>query len=1478
MDSVSQQVQTVAADRLFPGNSEMARLMRAMDWSRTPLGPLESWSPTLRMMVPFLLANRFPLLLWWGPEFLQLYNDAYRPVLGTKHPQYLGRSVRECWSEIWDVIGPLIATPFSGGPATWSDDIFLEVYRHGFTEETHFTIAYSPVPDETAPNGIGGVLATVHEISAKVVGERRVEVLRDLGARAAEAKTAEEACRIATETLSQHPKDLPFALLYLIDPDGKHARLAATAGVRQDSSFGPPLIALDTEPGMLLDHEQTWPLAEAMRTETMQVVEGLATRFGEVPPGPWSDPPTSAVVMPIHSNIAHQLAGFLVAGVTARLRLDDTYAGCYELVGSQIATAIANARAYEEERKRAEALAAIDRAKTIFFSNVSHEFRTPLTLLLNPIEDGLADPGDPLSPAQRARQEIAYRNALRLLKLVNTLLDFSRIEAGRIHATYEPTDLAAYTTELASVFRSAVERAGLRFIVDCPPLPDPVYVDREMWEKIVLNLLSNALKFTLAGEIAVTLRQTGDAVELNVCDTGVGIPAAELPHLFERFHRVQNTHARTQEGTGIGLALVRELVDLHGGDVRVASVPGAGSTFTVAIPTGAAHLPPEHIVAAPREPAAPHVAAPYVEEALRWLPDDGDAAAQDVLPPCAERLGGTALRWSSTPAPGGELAIPTVVSPASGAPPARILLADDNADMRAYLTRLLSPHWAVEAVPDGATALAVARERPPDLVLSDVMMPSLDGFTLLRALRTDEHTRTVPVMLLSARAGEEAAVEGLQAGADDYLVKPFTARELLARVAARLELTRLRREAAQHVGRLDAVIEAIADAVFIYDAEGRITWMNSAARQMFALDSQPEYASLPLEERMRQVHPRDEHGRLLAPDEMPQRRALRGEVLEGPTAIDIVMRALDGRDVHFNQTGGPVRDAEGTIVGAVAVCRDVTEQRRLEQQLRWQASMLERAHDAIFIWELGGPIVYWNQGAEDLYGFSKAEAIGRSSHELLRTLHPASQDDFEQVLEREGEWTGELTHTTAGGRRIVVSSRHQLLREADGRHFVLETSRDITEKRRLEQQTRAALEGLLAMAETLVRVDERALGSSALDSNVNPVAQRLLELMLNVLGCRRSAIIALEPGTDVMRPVAMLGLTPEQEAIFWAVLPGTRIRDYLTAPAPFDRLIADEVVVLGERDVQFGDQPDPYGVRALLLAPMCVGERFAGVLVLDFDAEEHAYTADELALARAVAKLAALVIERDWLLREREEASVRELAQSETNRRMEEFLGIAGHELKTPVTVIKANVQLMSRAGQLTSREADLLHRSERQVDRLSRLVEDLLDVSRIGADKLELDHQPADLMGIIRDIVEGQRLAHPDRDITLKLPRRDAVTVLADTDRIGQVLTNYLTNALKYSVDDRPVAVSLQVRDHMARVSVRDEGPGISAAEQPHIWEPFHRVAGIEVQSGSGVGLGLGLHISRTIVERHGGQVGVESVPRQGSTFWFTLPITQPS
>lgn len=780
------------------GGGEMGALIRSIDWQATPLGAPQNWSPALRTMVRILLANRFPLLLWWGPRYIQIYNDPYRPVPGDKHPASMGQPASECWPEIWNVIGPLIDTPFNGGPATWIEDLELILNRAGFFEETHFTVAYSPAPDETAPRGIGGVLATVHEITEKIVGQRRVMVLRDLGA-AAEAKSAEEACANAAQSLADHAKDLPFALLYLVDTDGRNAVLAAAAGIEMAPGIAPRSIPLD-ESG----EDSPWPLAAAKRTGKMIVVDRLSSKFDAVPQGPWSDEPHTAVVLPVRSHVGHQFSGFLVAGLSSRLRFDDSYKSFVDLVTSQIATA----RAYEEERKRAEALAEIDRVKTAFFSNVSHEFRTPLTLMLGPLENLLAK--DSLASEDREQIATAHRNSLRLLKLVNSLLDFSRIEAGRIKASFAPADLAAATADLASNFRSAMEAAGLRFTVDCPPLSQPVYVDRDMWEKIVLNLLSNAFKFTFEGSVSVRLAETGNTAVLTVEDTGTGIPEPELPHIFERFHRVEGAKGRTYEGTGIGLALIRELVKLHGGSVTAKSRVGEGSAFSVALPFGSAHLPKERIGVEPAPAATTIRADAFTGEALTWIAGEQLAHPSEDLPPAVLDAGWKADR-------------------------PRVLLADDNGDMREHVAHILGTQYDVVTVADGRAALEEARRIKPDLVVADIMMPQLDGFGLLQELRAGAGTADIPIVMLSARAGEEARTEGMDAGADDYLVKPFSARELLARVSAHLKLARMRRDLGEQTAHL---LESITDGFLALDSNWRFTYINAEAERLNGIKRQ----------------------------------------------------------------------------------------------------------------------------------------------------------------------------------------------------------------------------------------------------------------------------------------------------------------------------------------------------------------------------------------------------------------------------------------------------------------------------------------------------------------------------------------------------------------------------------------------------------------------------------------------------------------
>ncbi|HEY9735903.1 MAG TPA: response regulator, partial [Trichocoleus sp.] len=648
------------------------------------------------------------------------------------------------------------------------------MYRFGYTEECFFDYTFNPIQGQAGV--VDGILNIVSETTYRVLNDRRARLLREVASKTGTAKTVTEACALTAEVLRSNSADIPFALLYLIAPDGKQAYLCESSQFAPDSPIAPRCVSLDAADG-----STGWPIAQVAQTAQPQIVSDLVERFGELPGSPWPEPPEEAMVLPIAGAGQGKVSAVLVAVASPRRRLDDTYCDFLEQITRQIATTITNARSYEEERRRAEDLAELDRAKTVFFSNVSHEFRTPLTLMLGPVEEALQATQD---AEQRERLELVHRNTLRLQKLVNTLLDFSRIEAGRIEAVYEPTDLALLTSELVSVFRSAIERAGLRLRVDCSPLPEPAYVDREMWEKIVLNLVSNAFKFTLAGEIAVTLRSNDAQFELEVQDSGIGIPADELPHIFERFHRVKGARGRSYEGSGIGLALVHELARLHGGAVEVSSTVGKGTCFKVSISQGYDHLPSDRIATARTLASTATGAAPYVEEVLRWLPEDeaGGVARKQEEVRTVEALELTSTSASPT-------------TRRSGSPSARILLADDNADMRDYLKRLLGQQYAVTAVADGEAALAAIHQQVPDLLLTDVMMPGLDGFELLKSLRGDPTTQDLPVILLSARAGEEARIEGLAAGADDYLTKPFSARELLARVEASLKLVRLRQEA-----------------------------------------------------------------------------------------------------------------------------------------------------------------------------------------------------------------------------------------------------------------------------------------------------------------------------------------------------------------------------------------------------------------------------------------------------------------------------------------------------------------------------------------------------------------------------------------------------------------------------------------------------------------------------------------------------------
>ena len=1097
-----------------------------------------------------------------------------------------------------------------------------------------------------------------------------------------------------------------------------------------------------------------------------------------------------------------------------------------------MATAIAHARAYEEERRRAESLAELDRAKTTFFSNVSHEFRTPLTLMLGPVEDSLADRTYPLPTRQRERQEIVHRNALRLLKLVNSLLDFARIEAGRIRAVYQPTDLAAYTAEIASVFRSAVERAGLRLVVETAPLPGPVYVDREMWEKIVLNLLSNAFKFTFEGEIALHLRPADDDhVALSIRDTGTGIPAEELPHLFERFRRIEGAQGRTYEGTGIGLALVQELVRLHGGWVEVTSTVGAGSTFTITLPTGTAHLPPDHIGApGDLEPAA--VGTAYLVEALGWLPDDTLKGAPPAPPPESLRPA------DGVTDPGGfEDAAP---EPAPSRP--RILLADDNADMRGYVGRLLSRYYDVTAVSDGQAALACARQHPPDLVLSDVMMPGLDGFALLRALRADSATREVPVILLSARADEASRIEGLETGADDYLTKPFSARDLLARVGATIEITRGRKEAEARLReseqRLRTLVDAAPLGIYLIDADFRVSHVNPVARPVFG--DIPDLIGRDFEEVVHILWPKAYADEVVArfrhtlatgepyfAPELIEERRDRGVVEIYESHINRILLP-DGRfgvvcyfqDVSARvQARRAIAESETRFRALVMASSDVVYRMSPD----W--AEMRRLHGRAFIADTDEPSRDW----------------------LERYIHP---DDQPRVLAAIREAirtrrTFELEHRVrrVDGTFGWTFSRAIPLLDADGE--IVEwfgAASDVTQRKQAEEalaDVTDASDRQRRLYETILSTTPDLVYVFGLDYRFTYANEALLQMWGRTLDDsigKRLREVGYEPWHAEMheREIDQVVATKRPvrgEVPFHHAVLGRRIYDYILVPV----LNAEgnvEAVAGTTRDVTERQQTE----EALRLLTETLEQQVA------------ARTAE---LERANAEL------------------------RRSNRELQDFAYAASHDLQEPLRKITTFAGLLSSEYQPVLDETGhaYMKRMHDAASRMSDLLRDLLAFSRVATQGAVFEQ--IDLNDIVTDVLSILEVSIAETGSRVEVG--PLPTVEADPTQMRQLFQNLIGNALKFHRPDASPVVRVRGAleppedgaPSVCRIEVTDDGIGFDEKYLDRIFAPFQRLHGRNTYAGTG----MGLAICRRFVERHGGAITARSAPGQGARFIVTLP-----
>jgi PAS domain S-box-containing protein len=1472
-----------ASNPLFAGNGEMATLLRSFDWSRSPLGTIEHWSPSLRTALSICLNSHFPMVIWWGKDLVLLYNDAWRSILGTKHPQALGCPGQEIWMEIWDIIGTQLNSVLETGEATGSDDMLLLVDRYGYTEEAYFTYSYSPIFLETSE--VGGAFTVVTETTRRVIGERRLRTLRELAASTVETKSVDKTCRLASTVLAHNAYDIPFALLYLVEQKGELARLVGTVGVEAGTSISPPQVDLTQESDASSSREADWwKLAQVRRTGEAAVIENLTSLFEEIPSRAWDEPTRSAIVLPLaQSGQKQQLVGLLVLGINPRQNFDDEYRGFFDLVASHVTTAISNAYAYEEEQKRAEAIAS-----------------------LQPIDD------------------------------------FS----------------------------------------------------------------------------------------------------SSLP----------NAH-----------------------------------------------------------PASPRV---------------------------------------------------------------RILLADDNADMQDYLQRLLSQHYEVETVANGRTALAVACDHVPDIILTGGMMPGLDGFELLRELRADSRTSQIPIILLLTRAGEASRIEGLEAGADDYLVKPFSARELLDRISATLKLSHLRREAARREQELKAETEAVKedlqnvlnginDQFITLDRDWRYTYVNDRVAEILEVPKenllgrniweafpdtvgtlfytevqravaeqtiiQFEYFYPTLDRWFEnRIYPSKTGVTIFVGDISERKRAeaalrkseerFQAFMAHSPAAAWITDRSgkilylsqtyfrffqlptqdvmgKTASDLYAQEVAQPLLDAtrqvadtqkvmesitavprpDGTVgeflvyrfpipkeyedsiteplVGGVAI--DITERQvALRERQRAEAALQEsearfrllaaNSTDIISCHSIDGQILYVSPASHLVLGYKPEELEGCPSAELVdlgdladrakMSSNPSNLPDIYTL-------THQLRHKA--GHFIWLETTVKAIRDPQTGEIVecQASSRDITERRRAEDRLRFLAEAsdilassldyeatLVGMAQLAVPTiadwcvvdiltEDRSIHRLAV-AHGDPTKRELVERLrphtpdlaqlggvaeilrsgkpriaveispaqIQAVACNAEhleLLKSLEPKSGMCIPVIareqVMGVitlvssqpsrcyeaadlvlaeelacrvaiavdnarlyqearcsqqateqaanrTARLQAVTAALsrsLTPTQVADVIVEqgmaalkassalialltedegeleiirtvgykqdvidkwrrfsmnmPTPLtDAIRAGEPIweeSVATRSVRYPHLVEMYAqyeFKAWISIPLMLEGRAVGGLSLAF-AEERTFSQNDRAFILALAQQCAQALERARLYEA--EQIAREAAES-ANRIKDEFLAVLSHELRSPLNPILGWTKLL-RSKTFDAAATDrALETIERNAKLQTQLIEDLLDISRILRGKLHLNVSPIELTLIIEAALETVRLAAEAKSIQVKTRfDSDVGHVMGDSGRLQQIVWNLLSNAVKFTPVSGRVEIRLERVGAQAQIRVSDTGKGIEPEFLPYVFDTFRQADYTTTRTFGG--LGLGLAIVRHLVELHGGTVHAASAGEdEGSTFVVRLPL----
>lgn len=1361
-------------DFLF-GGGEMGERIRNFDWTKTPLGAPEQWDQSLKTCVRIMLTSSQPIWIGWGKQLIKLYNDPYKAIVGGKHPQALGQPASVVWKDIWKDIEPMLKKVMEKDEGTYVESQLLIMERYGYPEETYYTFSYSPVPGDNG--GTAGMICYNTASTERIITERSLQTLQELG-RLAKKNTLDEVYTAAVNALEKNNKDFPCAVIYKIDEETNTANAFAFAGINKDH----PELAKN------IDLNNPGPLGKNLSkavTENTMVTSETARRWKNLPKGAWQVMAKNFVHVPVSGANKKFPLAVLSAALNPYRKFDDAYKNFVQLVADQISLEVNNVLALEEERKRARALAEIDKAKTLFFTNISHEFRTPLTLMLGPIEEALNDVNT--APATMKRMDVAHRNAIRLLKLVNALLDFSRIESGRQQAQFSLTDIVSFTKNLVSNFRSATEKTGLKLVVKANNKIPAVYLDKDMWEKIVFNLLSNAFKYTLKGSITVEITSQNNNAILKVKDTGVGIPENELPRMFERFHRVQNITGRSFEGTGIGLSLTKELVQLNRGIISVESKQGVGSIFTVTIPFGKEGIDASQI-------------------------KDDDCAVEGVISEVYIEEANVLLEnTSSKTETKDHLKNGKQVQPL-------IMIVDDNIDMRKHIETLLSERFNVVAAVNGEDALEKLKQNQPELILSDVMMPVMDGIQLLKAIKENKATEHIPVILLTARAGEESKIEGWETGADDYLVKPFSSKELIARISAQISITKKRRAVEQHMRDLfmqaPTAILILSGPDFIYEMvnEAALSVTNKLLQKNFtrqdiigktAEEIMPEAKQQGLINLLKKVY---ETGEPFVANEYPLVRHRDGKTVETYSKFAYV----------------PLRDENGNITGIMVIGDDITPlviaRKKIEESEERFRSMADEAPLFVWVTDENMQTTFINKLGR-MY-FNLGENVNVSDISWKKYIHP---DDIDMVLE--------VMKNAAEKRQPYTLEMRLKNGETGNYQWFIDKG-----------VPRFENDMLIGFIGSSLNIHDRKEAETAIRESENSF-RTLAETLPHMVWVRNTEDGIVEYGSKS-----------------WEEYSG--IKDISTAwkemVHPDDwKLVMDA----WEKD-SLTDKPFRYEVRLKNKQGEYRWHYTAGEPLKDGSGK----------IVKWIGAMTDIHVQKTFTEKLEQEVAQRTEELVKANKELESFNYIASHDLQEPLRKIQTFIALIDKNRDDINVTERYFEKIRSSAQRMSELIQSILTYTRLS--KQDEAYSPTDLNKVLNDVENDFELLIKERGAKIKSSKLPVIK--ANPLQMHQLFSNLISNSLKFSKEDPEIRITSKIvtgdKIKLVALTFTDNGIGFDSKFKEQIFQLFQRLHGKEAYAGTGIGLS----IVKKIVEQHKGYITADSADGKGATFNIWLPVEQ--